>query len=175
MERKKTIQFPKNITGFRNPKKPAPNQIGLENFRAICAIIEAVESFDLIQFFDYSEQENKSYHLQLIEKEGKAYFIFLNKYAPFIAFSEIFEENWRSWNGNGELPKNRYIDIPELTKHFQTDFQIIPQATLLLPIDADNPKSAEVVQNLEDAEFAEFSYFAPQCLGNIVFNDWKKR
>ncbi|MFT5616812.1 MAG: hypothetical protein ACI85I_000026 [Arenicella sp.] len=166
--------FPKNITGFHNLNKPAPSQIGLERFKAICITIKAVGDFDLIQFFDYSEQGNKSYHLQLIEKEGNAYFIFLNKYASFIAFSEILEENWQSWNGEGELPKNRYIDFPQLTKYFQTDFQIIPQEILLLPIDADNPKSAEVVQNLEDAEFAEFSYFAPQCLGNIVFNNWRK-
>ena len=168
------ITFPPNITGFHNPNKPAPNQIELDDFKAVCATIKAVESFELIRFFDYSEQENKSYHLQLIEKERKAYFIFLNKYVPFIAFSEIFEENWKGWSGVGELPKNRYVDFPELAKYFQSDFQVIPQEILLLPIDADNPKSAAVVQKLEDAEFAEFSYFAPQCLGNIVFNNWKK-
>jgi hypothetical protein len=173
--RSKNIIFPANITGFYNPNESAPKPLELDTFKTICNTLKTVGDFDLIQFFDYSDDADKSYHLQLIEKEGKWYFIFLNKYSPLIAFSEIFEKNWSGWNGKEELPKNRYIDMPELAKHFPTDFQLIPQEILLLPIDADNPKSAEVVQNLKDAEFAEFSYFAPQCLGNIVFNNWKKK
>jgi len=175
MSETQQIIFPPKVTGFHNPSDSAPELQDLKPFHLKCQAISAVGLLNPIEFFDYSAEPSRSYHLQLAEDSRSiGYFLFLNKYAPLVAISKMLDNSWKSWDGTGELPPNQYIDFPELEAYFQPDFQLIPVATLLLPIDADKPESAAVVQNLQDSEFAEFSYFAPQNLGNLVFNNWEK-
>lgn len=170
------ITFPPNVTGFHSPSQPAPALRDLQDFHAKCQAVSALSMLEMVSFHDYSDEPNRSYHLQLAkDSRSIGYIIFVNKYAPLIAFAKIMASDWEGWNGSGNLPTNEYTDWQELADIFQPDFQTIPVKTLLLPIDADQPESAAVVQNLQDAEFAELSYFAPQNMGNLVFNNWKKR
>ena len=169
------IIFPPKTTGFYNPDEQPPVLQSLEGFMKACEQMASIKGFELLTLFDYTDIPSKSYHLQLMkDQDGQGFFIFVNKYSPLIAFSKIDAINWEGWNGEGEMPQNHYVDMIELTSYFH-GMDVIPVEVLLMPIDADEAESAVVVQQLQDAEFAEFSFFAPQNLGNLVFNNWPKR
>ena len=175
MAEKKSIIFPPNITGFYNVSEGPPKPESTMLFFAKCQEAEAQGLLETVQFFDYSEEPNRSYHLQLVKDSNSiGHFIFVNKFSSLIAISKILDANWEDWDGDGELPTNQYVDHAELSQAFKPLFTSVPVKVLLLPIDADNPESAEVVQLLQDVEFAQLSFYAPQNMGNLLFNNWEK-
>lgn len=57
---------------------------------------------------------------------------------------------------------------------FGTAFTLLEPDWLIQKPDPDIPVSQLLLRDLDDEEFARFSFFQPENIGEIVFNDWAK-
>lgn len=166
--------LPPNISGFTAKKSKQLQVLEVNDLQNFCEVACEGQKYEFIRFIDLSAQKNRSYHLCMIAKDQQEYLIFLNKYHKVIAFSKLLEPMPSDYMGTTEMPRNEYIDLPDLHQAFADNYLVLPAHILLLPLDSDIPESAAVVQNLQDAEFGEFSYWVPQTIGQVVFNGWEK-
>ena len=167
------VIFPPKVSGFYERKSGPPALLPVADLK------QALHDLDGLgiqwQLIDFSHQPNYSYHVCFISWQDKGYFFFMNKYYYLAAFSQIEDmEEWQNWEEGQLLPRNQYTDIPQLHDILSTPWTILPEEMIIQKVDADNEISQKIVMNLQNAEFAEFSYWEPQNMGNILFNNWEK-
>lgn len=165
--------LPPNISGFSDDG--AVPELAVNDLQNYCEVACEAHGYSLLRFIDLSNKPNRSYHLCCIQKGEHKGVIFLNKYHKVVAFSTLHENMPVYYDGSAEMPRNEFIDLEDLGSAFAQHYMVLPVQVLLLPLDSDIPESAEVVQQLKDVEFGEFSYWVPQTIGQVVFNGWTKQ
>lgn len=166
--------LPAHISGFKNPDAPALAMLSADDLQNYCEVACEAQGYTVIQFINLNHQKDRTYHLCHIQKGNFEGLIFLNKYHKVIAFSKLEETLPSSYDGSTEMPRNAYTDLEDLNQAFSKYFMVLPVNILLMPLDSDIPESAEVVKQLKDVEFGEFSYWVPKNIGQVVFNGWEK-
>lgn len=167
--------LPPKISGFHDRTSPAPKLWNLKPFQQCCQRVVQGGIFEVIHFFDFTQHPSKSYHFTLFVRGEQFYLVFVNKYYPYIAIAQVLVPISVVHDLVNELPVNQFVDVPALAKYFEGDFEVLPASFLERSPDADDPESAAIVKDLEKAEFAEFAYWEPRCIGEIIFNNWDKR
>ena len=171
---KKTEKFilPPGVSGFYKENENTPSLVDIYLFRKFCENLAEKTGFQLYSFYDFSSSNSKSYHLAIITKsESEFILIFCNKYYPLIAFSKVLDSKNIN-QADFDLPKNEFFDDEKLASYFKTDFKILNSDFLSITVDADNEEDAIAVKELTFYEFAEFSFWKPQVLAEIIFNNW---
>ena len=168
------IILPPNVSGFVNIDEAPLIELSANDLQNYCEVACQSKGYDFLRFIDLSGTKDRSYHLAEIAKENQHYLIFLNKYHKVVAFAKLQETLPTTYDGTTEMPRNAYADLEDLASAFQPNYMVLPTSILIMPIDADIPASAAVVQRLKDIEFGEFSYWVPQNIGQVVFNGWQK-
>jgi hypothetical protein len=165
------VVLPPNVSGFFDHQPPAllpvkELQQGIEGLRTL-------EGFKDLVFADCTGQTSRSYHWALLELKEGSYFIFLNKYHRIAACSRIKHAvQARDWEE--ELPENMYVHHSGIFAVLEETFTVLYPELLMLPIDPDKGDSVPVVARLQLSEFAEFSFWEPRNIGQVVFNNWEK-
>lgn len=168
------ITLPPNISGFFGKEIIQPHT-DIKVFRHYCEDLSK-EGYHLVDWIDLGLNTSRSYHLALFENPfGKQYLVFCNKYYPYVGFSEVIAENKLSYIDTSQvLPSNQYIDNETLAHHYSRYFIVIPTDILQTKVDADDIANTYIVSKLTNYEFAEFAYYEPKIIGDIVFNNWEK-
>lgn len=164
------FSFPAGISGFWSKKDTPPPTLDTQLFQEKCEEVKTV-GFNLISIH-FTDKKKQSYHSALLEKDGEQIIVLCNKYYPIVAFAEPESKISESELSKYEPPKV-YVEHEILAAYFnQAPFQVIPSEILRLEVDADNPETTSVVHLLYDVEFAEFAFWEPRSMGDVVFNNW---
>jgi hypothetical protein len=169
-----TVMLPPKVSGFHNPGEAPPEPLGQGLLHEELAGVR--QQARRWRWADYSQQPNWSYHAGLWLWEDEPLLLLVNKYYRLAACSRVDDRQaWEAWQPGQPLPRNQYIDFPALREWLPESWVLLPQAFLLQAVDADQAESQAAVAQLQLQEFAEFSYWEPRNMGNIVFNNWQKR
>lgn len=168
-----SIIFPPKVSGFYAGEPPSLiSTIQIEQELAVLQGLPVTASWFL---FNLEPYHHYSYHLCHIEYGETSYLFFINKYAKIGALSKVHPSaSIEGWHIDEELPRNSYDDWKEGTRLLASHWAIVPPDILTLSVDADNPESQRIVSELQNEEFAQFAYWEPQNMGNILFNNWQK-
>ncbi|MBX2840789.1 MAG: hypothetical protein KTR26_03405 [Flammeovirgaceae bacterium] len=172
----KTPQYilPSGVSGFLRESENTIIQFDHQLFVKSCETVGSkIENFQFSHLDLFKNDLNKSYLYAYYKRENTADLIIsCNKYFPIVAFSEVLdEENDPSEN---PFPDNQFCDLISLHSVFECNFQILDKAYLTTKVDADDEENSKKVSQLTNYEFSEFSYWQPQIIGDILFNDWEK-
>lgn len=164
----KFIQLPPHISGFTSAYHKA---IPCVSLRKIENFIQDLP-FEFKKFTNNNKSKNYNYHYLSAKNKEEKFLIFFNKLYPIIAVSKILESNQASYS---DLPKNEFVDVPSLESYAkQHQFILLRKELLEQKMDADIPVVQSIVGQLSQVEFAEFSYYEPQVIADIIFNNWDK-
>ena len=162
--------LPPYVSGFYKDGGRTAEKVPFGLFSESCKKLADESDFTLVKAYDFSGQPNRSYHLAAFT--GKLNLLAMcNKYYPIVAFS-VIESPSTNFDFNISMPKNEYLDGAEMAPFFSEHFTVLDKAYLAITVDADNPSDAKVVSRLSDNEFAEFAYWEPKVVADIVFNNW---
>lgn len=165
-----SFSFPAGISGFWSKKDTPPPTLDTNLFQEKCEEVKNV-GFNLIAIH-FAPKKKFSYHAALFEKDDKQIVVFCNKYYPIVAFAPA-ETKLTAKDLASFEPPSTYVEDEILSAYFnQAPFQVIPGDILRLEVDADNPETTSVVHLLYDVEFAEFAFWEPRSMGDVVFNNW---
>ncbi|WP_281614092.1 hypothetical protein [Flammeovirga sp. SubArs3] len=154
-------RLPKGITGFVESENKT---IDLSLWE------ETVKSFFSIKA-NIQFSDRYSYTYQIIEFNNELYLLFKNKYTDFFAIAKVDDEN----EEYHKIPNHYFFDEFEIIDFLEAmGFIHYPTALLELKVDGANPLITNLLKELSDSEFGQFSYFEPKIIANIIFNDWKK-
>ncbi|UZR94368.1 hypothetical protein [Chondrinema litorale] len=164
--------LPPGVSGFYKEGEDTPASIDVYQFRKACENLVEKTGYLLEAFYDFTLSETKSYHLAVVFKPDNSYIlIFCNRYYPIIAFSKVLDiKNINQ--ADFDLPENEFFDNEQLATFFKNNYEVLTCDYLSITVDADNEDDAVTVKRLTFYEFAEFSFWKPQTLGDIIFNDW---
>jgi len=167
--------LPEKVSGFYDKGDTPPKAFPFSLFRKNCKQIDQQSEYSVLGMTDFPSQPNRSYYLTLLQHFVKGhFFIFCNRYYPLIAFSRLLDDStpdFRSIEG-GMLPGNEFIDLPELHALLNKEFVVLDKEYLATSVNADNPEDAVSVSKLSYKEFAEFSFWKPRVISDIIFNNW---
>ncbi len=165
-----TFFFPAGISGFWSKKDTPPPILETSLFQEKCEEVKTI-GYELIAIH-FAENKRQSYHSALLQKNEEQIVVFCNKYYPIVAFTQ--PNALLSANDLIQFePPSVYVAHEMLAAYFnQAPFQVIPSEILRLEVDADNPETTSVVHLLYDVEFAEFAFWEPRSMGDVVFNNW---
>ncbi|PWJ44456.1 hypothetical protein [Sediminitomix flava] len=109
------------------------------------------------------QSSDHTYILVKFKYDDVALLLLSHKYFPVMAISK---NNFGSFE---------FLDIPELVEaFFQKSVKVLSKATLETPVNGHHPTCVQLVKDLADIEFAEFAFYEPKYISDIVFNRWKK-
>ncbi len=172
METKEIYQLPAGVSGFFEENVETPKRTDVNQFRKCCENLAENSDYQMIDFFNFNSMPTKSYHLASFKhKTGGYILIFCNRYFPLVAFSQVADGKTVE-QVDLMLPENEFFDDDLLDQYFKNDFEVLSSAYLGITVDADNIEDAKAVKQLTFYEFAEFSFWKPQVLADIVFNNW---
>lgn len=161
------IIFTKGVSGFA--RNIQPDSALLSRFEQAIARLAEAEGWQ-VKTASARLCHSFAYQVLLHEPTGQARLVFCNRVAPLVALAQVV--NWRG----DSLPENRFISDERWAAWLDDQgFAVLAQALLEQKLDADIPESAALVQQLDDLEFAEFAYWEPKTVADIIFNDWGKR
>ncbi len=165
-----SFSFPAGISGFWGKKDAPPPTFAPTLFEERCQQTRALD-FELASIA-FANEKKQTYHVALLQKSNEQLLVFCNKYYPIVAFA-IPESSLAPEHLPRIEPPHTYAEHEALAQLFnQEPFQVIPTPILRLEVDADNPETTAVVHQLYDAEFAEFAFWEPRSMGDVVFNRW---
>ena len=133
---------------------------------------QAAAHFDEIMLLKFTFDPTYSYRACLLQKPEQAILVLCNKFYPIVALAEVNLQRLPTTDLTKALPENRFSELELWSKIFSADYRVLPPEHLLLPADADNDQSRQLLANLTRAEAAELSYFAPKLIKDVVFNNW---
>ena len=155
------LVLPVGVSGFCNPHI---YQLSMYThnplFFQLCSDINQTTDFRLLHSEATAKGQNFSY--ALFENKGFVA-IMCNQYYPLIGYCAV---------PAARLSGGKFTDVPELDTFFEKDFKILRQDFLENPVNADNKRSRIILQNIGHEEFAQFAYWEPEIIGEIVFNRW---
>jgi hypothetical protein len=166
--------LPSGISGLHTTCLPDDQGQYLELFRQACQQATHLSGRVLLNVYDLLNEVDRTYHLACIQTQEGTLLIFCNKYYPIVAVSQVTQEDAMAalpW----QLPPNQFTEAPELRHFFEPSFTILSPEYLRIPVNSDIPELARAVSQLDDFEFAEFSYWEPKYISDIVFNSWPKQ
>lgn len=172
------LLLPEKVSGFHDPGDPPPSLFPFSILEKKCEQIDQMSEYSLVKAIDFLEEENRSYYLVLIRHFTKGHFlIFCNKYYPLVAFSHLveqplYQEPSLTTIEKGEIPPNEFVNLPDLEPFLKPEFTVLEKDFLAKSVNADNPQDAISVSKLCHSEFAEFSFWKPKVLSDIIFNNW---
>ncbi|MEH0155592.1 hypothetical protein V6R21_15705 [Limibacter armeniacum] len=164
--------LPTYISGFTEEGVSPLNHIEPYEFRLFLSRQKGVE---ILSFHDFETDYDCSYMLSLVEMNDDKFLIFCNKYFPYVAVSKVLEEGVSLKDETAELPRNRFVKDIGLSEIDDLPFSFLEVELLELKVDADNADSMFVLKQISDTEFAEFSYWQPLIIADIIFNRWTKK
>lgn len=164
-----TLILPRGVSGFgiKNQK-----ELSVSDLKKAAEAITEQLGFEM-DWVDGSSNTNCTYHFAILygstseSKSQKA--LLIHKFFPLAALVK-FDGSSRA-EEQGEL--NEFI-FSEASARLVGEFHLFSGAFLNHPADGDDPICEEVLQLLSNEEFAEFAYYEPRCLGDIIFNNWIK-
>ena len=166
------FQLPPGVSGFYEENEATPAKADVYLFRRCCEQLAENTNYHLHNFYDFSESTTKSYHLAIFRHISDGFIlVFCNRYYPLVAFSKV-EDDTHIEKADLQLPKNEFIDDDLLKQYFKENFEVLNSDYLGITVDADNEEDAITVKQLTFYEFAEFSFWKPQVLADIIFNNW---
>ncbi|GAA4843144.1 hypothetical protein [Algivirga pacifica] len=159
------IQLPAAISGYGKIQE----EVAPERFKNYLKGLPLT----LLDFQSFQQEPNYSYMLGLLldAEQQKFYYFFCNKYYPYIACAEIKE--MAETRITPHLLVNQFVDLTEV-KDPEGYFTILPVYFLEKKVTSDELLISHILQHLEHQEFAEFAYWEPRILANIIFNRWEK-
>ncbi len=165
--------LPTGVSGFFESGGELP-QILFEDFEKACLQIASASHFDLKEMYGFEDEPTRSYYLAFLTSEQGNVLVFCNKYFQLVAVSELMEKvsSLKEFLAKGEMPQNQFSDVPEVSQNLPEGYDYLTSAYLAKSVDADNEEDALAVKALSDIEFAEFSYWEPRQLSDIIFNNW---
>jgi len=167
--------LPPYVSGFYKDGGRTPEKVSLSIFRDACEKLAHGVGWELKRVLDFSGQPSRSYHLAVFAA-GDAHerLVLCNKYYPIVAFAKVVQPSadGHSFDYEKGMPENEYIEPGEGGQFFTPRFTALDKAYLAVTVDADNPSDAVVVSKLSDYEFAEFAYWEPKIVADVVFNNW---
>ncbi|MEM1136589.1 MAG: hypothetical protein AAGI07_12185 [Bacteroidota bacterium] len=172
MENQEIFRLPAGVSGFYKEDEPTPSAVDVNQFRKACEQLAEQSGYTLHTFYDFSASKTKSYHLAILAKDTESYImVFCNRYYPIVAFSRVLEIE-KIAQADLSLPENTFFDDDQIAAFFKEDFTVLASDYLSITVDADNEADALAVEKLTFYEFAEFSFWKPQLLAEIIFNNW---
>ncbi|MDW7694676.1 hypothetical protein R9C00_07980 [Flammeovirgaceae bacterium SG7u.111] len=165
--------LPTGVSGFFESGGELP-QILFEDFEKACLQIAAASHFDLKETYAFEDEPTRNYYLAFLTSEQGNVLVFCNKYFQLIAVSELMEKisSLKEFLAKGKMPQNQFADVPEVFQSLPKGYDYLTPTYLAKSVNADNEEDALAVNALSDIEFAEFSYWEPRQLSDIVFNNW---
>ncbi len=161
--------LPAGISGFFETGTKAPPLLNFEDFARACEKAGNLSNFSLRQVYNFNEQPARSYHAAVFFRDTTLLAL-CNKYFPVVAFARI--ANGAEAQLLDHMPENEYVNVPELSHIFEEGFTVLDKTGLTITVDADVPEDALAVSLLSDNEFAEFAYWEPKIVADIIFNNW---
>ncbi|MEN7551421.1 hypothetical protein AAG747_26125 [Rapidithrix thailandica] len=169
------LVFPPNASGFFSKGAEIFTKVDWSEFEKHCKLVDAQTDYTLKFLLRRKLEDNHSYHEAIfLTPENKGLFVFVNKFYPFIAISQSLMPLTEELSEKEGLPDNEFINHQELASVFEPVFTVISKEVLTKKLDADDEIASKYVQQLTFHEFAEFAYWEPRIMANILFNKWKK-
>jgi hypothetical protein len=170
-----TFALPPKTSGFYNTDDSPPEEMPMAEVSRALDGLHSLPGIEKLESISYAQEPNRNYHLAIVQANGEWRLVFVNKYYPIVACSRVLDEiALVKWGRKGELPANEYMDWPEIAAVLPQNWRIAPKSMLLTRIDPDEGLSTPMIENLQNREFAEFSFYDPRYVGQIIFNNWKK-
>jgi hypothetical protein len=154
-----TVKLPQGVTGFRSGKHAlSVQETDLRTFRGHCYSAARALAGTVLGFAaPYSYSNN--FAVGSLDVKPVPVAILLNAHFPLIGFAEP--------PAIGELAL-RFVDTPALVEMFRSFgvYQVLDRAAL------EQPLTPEAVAELAKAELAQFKYWRPKRVGDVIFNCW---
>ncbi|MCC5945867.1 MAG: hypothetical protein JJT94_13130 [Bernardetiaceae bacterium] len=157
--------FPKYASGLR--QQNTDKQLTFAVFRMLCENLALQHSDFSCRDFAPDTPDLSFYGALFRQADVQAsYWLLASKYSNF----------WASAASDGSLPDFehtffRFLDLPILTCALQSVI-VLPASFLNRRIDSEDAVSNAAVQYLSDEEFAFFSHYQPERLGDVLFHAW---
>jgi hypothetical protein len=153
------LKLPRGVTGFRSgvraPPLPATD---VRAFRGHCyAAARAAGGFVL--GFEDPYRHTNNFAAGLLGLGDGPVAVLLNAHFPLVGFAHP--------PAVGEL-ELRFADAPALVEAFRgfDGYRVLDRAVL------EGPLTPDVVADLDKGERAQFTYWRPSRVGDVVFNSW---
>ena len=153
------MHLPRGVTGFRAGKEAPPlPQMDLPRFRGHCYTAARAVAGTVLGFEPPYNFTN-NFAVGTLDLQPGPVAVLLNAHFPFVGFAEP--------PAVGEL-KLRFVDVPELVAVFRGFgvYEVLDREA------TEQPLTPEAVAELARAERAQFRYWRPSRVGDVVFNSW---
>lgn len=165
--------LPAGVSGFLRENENTKIQFDHQLFLKACNSESLGENLQLSHIDLLENEANKSYMFAYyVRQDLPDLIVFCNKYFPIVAFSEVLDEH--NQPQENPFPDNHFCDLKSLNSVFEPDFKVLDKSYLTTKVDADDEENSKKVSQLTNYEFSEFSFWQPQIIGDILFNDWEK-
>lgn len=148
------MKFPYGITGFHFATEPSPPEVNVNQFKQICYGVALRNKGRVI---DIQKPRDANYYCAEMQLFDKTFFILLNCHYPYVAFASTVEY--------GDIS---FIEPPTLEKEFSSIYYVLKSKELNAPFDESLVENSE----LNEAELDQISYWKPETIGEIIFNQW---
>lgn len=105
--------------------------------------------------------------VQLSTEQGQTLDMAAHKYFPLLA--PVVAQ----WNDEGKPLALAFREWGEEAAFFRENFRLLEPEWLILKPDPHIPVAQRLLKDLRYEEFAQFSFFQPENIGEIVFNNWE--
>jgi hypothetical protein len=165
--------LPAMISGYRDQYMPPLPTSKVSAFSQWCQLAAEQGIFRLHTLCLRTEAKAGSYHYAGISfADTDGFFLLLcNRFHPFAGLAAI-----AVLPSACQIPEQAltFCDHPLISQHFHLpEFNLLPAEFLNNKIDSEDSISQGAVSNLCNEEFAQFTYWQPKTLGDVVFHYWK--
>ena len=143
------IILKRGVTGFFESADSKLSEMSFSSFRKICYSLR-LEDFVLTETV---QNKYSGYYYAKCRISGNNLYILLNRYYPFIAFTE-----------NLSYGEKVFKDVPALEVFFY-GYNVLKADILNSPFRKDESE-------LSECELRQIDYYSPVTFGNVIFNEW---
>ncbi len=130
--------------------------------------LDLPEGMSWAKLHDLRNHPNFTYGVANLSVNGQTFECVLHKHFPLLAPAKV---SWRE-------EKPIAVEFTEWTKEstfLQKSFTLLEPRWLLLKPEPDFLECKILLRDLDFWEFGQFSYFRPENVGEIIFNNWNKK
>lgn len=148
--------LPKGITGFAPDDSPYTPATSFRAFKTVCHAAARRLYGRVISVTSCEGQVTPNFHVAELHLRSGVYFVLCNAYHPWLA-AVAQRPTWM---------EGPFLDSAELQGAAWSGFRF------LVPEQLEEPPTLEALRALGPDELAQFLYWKPERLGDVLFNFW---
>ncbi|MEM6297145.1 MAG: hypothetical protein AAF740_00480 [Bacteroidota bacterium] len=130
--------------------------------------LDLPEGMNWAKLHDLRNHSNFTYGVASLSIKSQTLEYVIHKHFPLLAPAKV------SWRNKTPIAAEFTEWTPE-SDFLRKSFILLEPDWLLLKPEPDFPECKALLRDLDFWEFGQFSYFRPENVGEIIFNNWDKK